>query len=184
LLDCDLYEHEAHRAIASKGKSMPRKQGNEERRRKGAAHKGAEQSALQREAPSAPRDAGTADIDVGEFEELLTRRQKALWNDIQRELEKSRGQQFKDLIQQGADPDDRAIADLLTTLNASEVTRDVEEFRAVQMALGRIHSGSYGICQNCGRPIGPERLRAIPETPFCIECASHLEKFRVETPTL
>lgn len=127
---------------------------------------------------------GAPDLDVSEFETRLRERQQALWSDIQRELEKSRGQQFKDLIQQRADPDDLAIADLLTTLNASEVTRDVEEFRAVQMALGRIHSGSYGICQNCGRPISPERLRAIPETPLCIECASKSEKFRVETPTL
>ncbi|HEU4616573.1 MAG TPA: TraR/DksA C4-type zinc finger protein [Gammaproteobacteria bacterium] len=125
-----------------------------------------------------------ADVDVAEFEDRLLQRQRALWNDIQRELEKSQNQQFKDLIQQGADPDDRAIADLLTTLNASEVTRDVEEFRAIQLALGRIHSGSYGVCQRCGRPIGVERLRAIPETPFCIECASRSEVFRVETPSL
>jgi DnaK suppressor protein len=165
---------------------MPRKQRNEGPRRKGPADPGVAQRAAPARTAAQPaaRDLGVEDVDVGEFEDLLIQRQRALWNDIQRELQKSRGQQFKDLIQQGADPDDRAVADLLTTLNASEVTRDVEEFRAVQMALGRIHSGSYGICQDCGRRIGAERLRAIPETPFCIECAGKLEKFKVETPTL
>jgi RNA polymerase-binding transcription factor DksA len=140
----------------SKGRNgMPRKQRKEEPRQQRAADPGATQRGAGKHsaAQSASRDVGAedvdVDVDVGEFEGLLTQRQKALWSDIQRELEKSRGQQFKDLIQQGADPDDRAIADLLTTMNASEVTRDVEEFRAVLMALGRIHSGSYGICLNC-----------------------------------
>jgi DnaK suppressor protein len=123
-------------------------------------------------------------LDTKEFEDKLRQRQQALWDDVQRELEKSRGQQFGDLIQQGADPDDRAIADLLVDLNASEVTRDVAEFRAVQLALARIHSGSYGICQSCGRHINPERLRAIPETPLCIDCQTRAERNIVESPSL
>jgi DnaK suppressor protein len=134
--------------------------------------------------PSEDSEPRPQNIDVTEFEARLRRRQQALWNDIQRELEKSRGQQFEDLIQQGADPDDLAIADLLTTLNAAEVTRDVEEFRAVQLALGRIHSGSYGICQSCGNPIASDRLRAIPETPFCFDCATRAEQHKAETPSL
>lgn len=126
----------------------------------------------------------TSELDVSEFRERLEKRRDALWNDIQRELEKSRGQQFTDLVQQGADPEDRAVADLLVDLNVSEISRDVDEFRAVQYALGRIETGSYGICQSCGRPVNPERLRAIPETPLCVECQARTERNALETPSL
>ncbi|HEX6998738.1 MAG TPA: TraR/DksA family transcriptional regulator [Gammaproteobacteria bacterium] len=128
-------------------------------------------------------DRDGSDIDFAEFEARLRERQRALFADLQREVAKHRGQQQADLLEQ-ADPDDRAVADLLSHLNLSEIDRDVDELRAIQAALGRIASGSYGICQSCGRPIGVERLRAIPETPLCVECQARAERLRESTPSL
>jgi|SRR5690606_3216425 len=125
------------------------------------------------------------DIDISEFETRLRQRRAELWEDIRRELEKHEDQQFTDLIQQGADPDDRSVADLLVDLNLSEISRDVDELRAIEYALARIRAGSYGICQSCGRPISVERLRAIPETPLCIDCQTRAEERRdTRTPSL
>jgi RNA polymerase-binding transcription factor DksA len=39
-------------------------------------------------------------------------------------------------------------------------------------ALARLHDGSYGHCERCGRPIGDERLQARPAARMCIECAA------------
>ncbi|MCW2986639.1 MAG: hypothetical protein JWR63_4209 [Conexibacter sp.] len=41
----------------------------------------------------------------------------------------------------------------------------------VVRALEKLDEGSYGICDACGRPIAPARLRFAPESVFCIECA-------------
>ena len=41
----------------------------------------------------------------------------------------------------------------------------------IDFALKRVEDGQYGICTNCGSLIGGKRLKAIPETPFCLECA-------------
>jgi DnaK suppressor protein len=41
----------------------------------------------------------------------------------------------------------------------------------VEAALVRRDSGDYGICENCGRPIAPERLAARPAARTCIDCA-------------
>lgn len=41
----------------------------------------------------------------------------------------------------------------------------------VEEALARVRAGLYGTCSNCGRPIGRERLEAVPETVLCIHCA-------------
>lgn len=45
-------------------------------------------------------------------------------------------------------------------------------------ALDRIDAGTYGTCLECGQPIAPERLQALPYTPHCIDCA---RKFQEET---
>lgn len=41
----------------------------------------------------------------------------------------------------------------------------------VDAALARRETGNYGICEQCGRPIGAERLAARPWVRTCIECA-------------
>lgn len=41
----------------------------------------------------------------------------------------------------------------------------------LERALAKVQEGSYGICDRCGGPIAPERLRAAPESVVCIECA-------------
>jgi RNA polymerase-binding protein DksA len=41
----------------------------------------------------------------------------------------------------------------------------------VEAALARREAGAYGICENCGRPISPERLEARPAARTCIDCA-------------
>jgi RNA polymerase-binding transcription factor DksA len=41
----------------------------------------------------------------------------------------------------------------------------------VDQALARVATGCYGLCRSCRRPIGTERLRALPVTEVCIACA-------------
>lgn len=45
----------------------------------------------------------------------------------------------------------------------------------ITLALKRIRARQYGLCLECGVPIAIERLRLIPETPSCIECAQQVE---------
>lgn len=43
------------------------------------------------------------------------------------------------------------------------------ELAAIEHALQRLDDGSYGTCEACGKPIGDERLEAMPATRFCLE---------------
>ena len=38
-------------------------------------------------------------------------------------------------------------------------------------AIARAACGSYGVCAECGNPIGDERLAARPSTTVCVDCA-------------
>lgn len=49
-----------------------------------------------------------------------------------------------------------------------------EEIKAIRAALDRIGNGNYGVCAKCGKDISPERLDAVPHTPFCRECAREI----------
>jgi RNA polymerase-binding protein DksA len=42
-------------------------------------------------------------------------------------------------------------------------------------ALARVKEGTYGTCENCGNPINPERLEALPTATLCLDCAQQQE---------
>ncbi len=45
-----------------------------------------------------------------------------------------------------------------------------------QHALERIADGSYGVCENCGEPIGKMRLMAFPRATLCMSCKQREER--------
>jgi DnaK suppressor protein len=48
--------------------------------------------------------------------------------------------------------------------------------REINNALAKIQSGTYGICEGTGNPIGRPRLEAQPWAKYSIEYARGLEK--------
>jgi len=68
------------------------------------------------------------------------------------------------------------------TAAASEVSesqrgqqlREREELHLalIEGALKRMDAGLFGLCQNCGQPIAPERLEALAWAQDCIGCHS------------
>ncbi len=46
-----------------------------------------------------------------------------------------------------------------------------DKAKSIEAALLRMEKGTYGICQECGRRISPERLAILPHTTLCIKCA-------------
>lgn len=49
------------------------------------------------------------------------------------------------------------------------------QLRLVLDALRRTRTEEFGICEECGRPIGLKRLKAVPWTPYCRDCQEELE---------
>jgi len=43
----------------------------------------------------------------------------------------------------------------------------------IERALEKLHEGTYGVCDGCGKPIIAGRLEAAPESALCIECAQN-----------
>jgi DnaK suppressor protein len=62
-----------------------------------------------------------------------------------------------------------AVDRISTTAVARRLSRMAQE---VDRALERLRSGSYGRCLECGEPIAPERLEALPWVATCVSCAA------------
>jgi DnaK suppressor protein len=45
-----------------------------------------------------------------------------------------------------------------------------------EKALGRIEDGTYGVCEQCGEPIGKMRLMAFPRATLCLSCKQREER--------
>ena len=50
-----------------------------------------------------------------------------------------------------------------------------DEVHQVQAAQRRQAEGRYGICDDCGEPIDPERLAVRPQATLCITCQRRQE---------
>jgi DnaK suppressor protein len=72
------------------------------------------------------------------------------------------------------------IADSATETFMRELDEGLEEnadhlLVEIEAALGRIDDGTYGNCTSCGKPIGNERLEAVPYATLCIDDKRALE---------
>ncbi len=45
-----------------------------------------------------------------------------------------------------------------------------------ERALERLDTGTYGLCENCGNPIGKARMQAFPRATLCVECKQKQER--------
>jgi len=51
-----------------------------------------------------------------------------------------------------------------------------EQLAGVEHALHKFEEGTYGSCDNCGQPIDPARLEALPEASLCMKCKAQQAK--------
>ena len=51
-----------------------------------------------------------------------------------------------------------------------------EQLADVEHALHKFEEGTYGLCDNCGQPIDPARLEALPQASLCMTCKAQQAK--------
>ena len=79
---------------------------------------------------------------------------------------------------QEIDPDelDVAVSESNRELSLRLANRERRMLRKIRYALDRIQEGEYGMCVNCGVPIGFRRLKARPVATLCIDCKTQQEQ--------
>lgn len=89
--------------------------------------------------------------------------------------------ELNDLLRGGTDGAGRDPADV----GSSNFERDQELSLAhnvremadqVRLALHLFDQGEYGLCENCGNPIGKGRLQVFPRATMCVGCKQREER--------
>ena len=113
---------------------------------------------------------------ANEMRRVIDGRRAALLNELRKDVDRSREQQYGELAGTAPDAGDESVADLIADLDHAEVEREVGELRQLDAARSRMDEGSYGECVQCGADIQYERLRATPSALRCIDCLELFEK--------
>jgi DnaK suppressor protein len=132
---------------------------------------------------SAPAGDATRRGEYSHFGHKLQERWRELREATREALLRSDNERHADIAGRVGDLEDQSLADLLVDVNLAEVSRDVQEIRAIERALKRIALGTYGICVSCGQPIERERLEAYPTANRCAACQRAYEHGHATGPT-
>ena len=111
-----------------------------------------------------------------ELKERIGQRSRALVAELRDDVRKTRAERYGEVAGEVPDHGDESVAALIADLDQAELSRDVDELRGLEAARERIAKGDYGVCVDCGRDIGFERLRAAPSAIRCIACQTLHEK--------
>jgi len=104
---------------------------------------------------------------------------------IRKQLEEQRqtlaeqisAEESKLVLQTTQNPDRSSLAMEYATHERDLALYEKNHYHLTQItaALERIDSGTYGICENCGKEIHPARLEALPYATLCINCQAKQE---------
>ena len=107
---------------------------------------------------------------------MVEARRNALLAELREDAARTRDQPYAEHAGPAPDAGDESVATLFADLEQADVTRDLDEFRALEAARERIKGGGYGVCTDCGNDVGYERLKAFPAALRCVQCQERHEK--------
>lgn len=74
------------------------------------------------------------------------------------------------------DEGDHASVNNNSMVESAIVQQQEQELREIDVVLGKISTGDYGICAMCEDDIGFQRLKVKPHAIYCIDCREIVEK--------
>lgn len=112
------------------------------------------------------RDKATVRTMLEEHRRTLSLRMLAEIRAVRAEAQKDRDT---------ATPEDLAQTDVDGDIDMTLIQMRSDTLISVEKAIRRLDQGRYGRCAECGEPIAPERLRALPFALRCLPCETERE---------
>jgi RNA polymerase-binding transcription factor DksA len=114
------------------------------------------------------------EIDIDALRTRLEEERGRLANAVEFLERDNKGSLEDELGEIGAGGTDNHLGDMATATYDRELEEGLEAgaqqtLEDVELALRKLDDGTYGICEICGKPIGAERLTAMPWARFCID---------------
>ncbi len=111
-------------------------------------------------------------MDLAYFKQLLEERKVQIIENI-----KIANNELEDLKNVDVNDDgDYASICADNMIDAAIQEQQENELKEIEEALEKIEKGEYGICEMCGEPIKPLRLKVKPYAKYCIVCREIIEQ--------
>jgi RNA polymerase-binding transcription factor DksA len=111
-----------------------------------------------------------------ELRRMVEKRRAQLVAEVREDAARARDEPYSEHAGIAPDAGDESVATLIADLEQADLTRDLDELRALEAAYRRLQDGTYGICIDCGGDIGYPRLKAFPAAARCVEDQERHEK--------
>ena len=108
------------------------------------------------------------------FKEILESRREQITKNIMGVNDELRQLSSLELNDEG----DHASVNNNSMIESAIVQQQEQELREINVTLGKIANGDYGICEMCEDDIGFQRLKVKPHAIYCIDCREIVEKSR------
>ncbi len=110
--------------------------------------------------------------DLNEFQNKLLDRRVQIEKNLRGTTLELEGMRELELNDEG----DFAAASAETIIDSAILIQQRKELNEIELALDKIKTGVFGICEMCEEPIGRRRLEVKNFARFCITCREITEK--------
>ena len=108
--------------------------------------------------------------------EKVKKRLLAKRDELLADLAKNREVSDETVDESAQDMADRATSAYTQEFAYSLSESDRKILLLIEESLGRLETGSYGTCVNCGQPVQEKRLEAVPWARHCLDCQELQDK--------
>jgi RNA polymerase-binding transcription factor DksA len=111
-----------------------------------------------------------------ELRAVVEKRRAELIAELREDAARARDEPYSAHAGIAPDTGDESVATLIADLEQADLSRDLDELRAMDAAWQRFKDGTYGVCIDCGGDIGYQRLKAFPAAERCVDDQARHEK--------
>jgi RNA polymerase-binding transcription factor len=109
--------------------------------------------------------------------EKLTDKKKEFEQALKRLIDKQKDYQEHLEADSAMDESDQALREISLSSNYSLIERKARELKNIDRLIRQVDADAhFGMCEECGKRIPPERLLIVPEATLCVACQRELEK--------
>ncbi len=111
-----------------------------------------------------------------DIKRALIRKRETIVSEAKDEIAKYVSGENRQLVDTALDDGDWAVVDISEDINLRRLSAHRKALHDIDEALRKIEEGSYGICEECGEPIGEKRLSVLPAATLCVICQGNKEQ--------
>jgi DnaK suppressor protein len=137
-------------------------------------------AAVKKKAPAAKkRSTGRKKATVPKEEilrRMLLQKRDEILKETQAEIAKYIKGENRQLVETALDGGDWSVIDLSEDINLRKLSTNRDTLVKIEESIRKLRENTYGVCEDCGERINPERLKVLPFAIRCRDCQESKEE--------